>query len=323
MKILVISNLYPPDTLGGYEMGCRQVVDSLRAGGHDVRVLTSAPRTPVASPPHVIRTLQLSELLWNGYLAQRSHPLSHALAEAASYRINAFNVHALLEALETVQPDVVYVWMVTGVGGLGLFACLNHLCVPWVWHLMDEVPAMLCMTSWKVIPPLAREVQRQLRGPVLACSRQLVDKIEELGVCLQGTVEILPNWVAGPLPPVRAQFYRREGPLRIVASAALIDRSYDKGINLLIEAATLLRRRGYDRFSLDIFGNVTDRFYEDLIICNSLRDCVFLRGSLSQSELIARYQDYDVFAFPARRNEPCAFAPLEAAPSGCVPTAWL
>ena len=29
MKILVISNLYPPDALGGYEMGCRQVVENL------------------------------------------------------------------------------------------------------------------------------------------------------------------------------------------------------------------------------------------------------------------------------------------------------
>ena len=28
MKILVISNLYPPDALGGYEMGCRQVVET-------------------------------------------------------------------------------------------------------------------------------------------------------------------------------------------------------------------------------------------------------------------------------------------------------
>ena len=36
MKILVVSNLYPPDVIGGYELGCRQAVDALRARGHDV-----------------------------------------------------------------------------------------------------------------------------------------------------------------------------------------------------------------------------------------------------------------------------------------------
>ena len=47
VKILVLSNLYPPDVIGGYELGCRQAVDALRALGHDVRVLTTAPRVPV------------------------------------------------------------------------------------------------------------------------------------------------------------------------------------------------------------------------------------------------------------------------------------
>ena len=66
MKILVISNLYPPDTVGGYELGCRQAVDALRALGHDVRVLTTVPRTPVETPPHVFRSLKLTDM-WDYY----------------------------------------------------------------------------------------------------------------------------------------------------------------------------------------------------------------------------------------------------------------
>ena len=45
MKILVLTNLYPPDLHGGYELGCKQVVDSLLARGHEVRVVTIAPGT--------------------------------------------------------------------------------------------------------------------------------------------------------------------------------------------------------------------------------------------------------------------------------------
>ena len=38
MKILALTNLYPPDVQGGYELGCSQVVDALRTRGYDVEV---------------------------------------------------------------------------------------------------------------------------------------------------------------------------------------------------------------------------------------------------------------------------------------------
>ena len=34
MRIVVLSNLYPPDVLGGYEIACAQAVDALRQRGH-------------------------------------------------------------------------------------------------------------------------------------------------------------------------------------------------------------------------------------------------------------------------------------------------
>ena len=33
MKVLVLSNLYPPDYIGGYECGCKQAVDALMRPG--------------------------------------------------------------------------------------------------------------------------------------------------------------------------------------------------------------------------------------------------------------------------------------------------
>jgi len=317
VKILVISNLYPPDALGGYEMGCRQVVDRLRANGHDVRVLTTAPRTPVISPPHVHRKLRLTDM-WVDYHITRSATVTQLLDESESHRISSFNVHALLHELKDFEPDVAYVWMLTGIGGLGLMAALHHLRVPWVWHLMDDVPATLCQLGNQVVPELAQEIERQLRGHVIACSQQLVDEIERRGIRLQGEVEVIPNWVSGEIPPVRSEFYAGGRDLRIVASAAHIDRCYDKGMDLLIKAAAQLRDQGLEGFTLDIYGRVNDGYYADLIKTYHLTNLVRLRGSLKQSELIAAYQHYDLFAFPARLKEPCAFAPLEAAPSGCV-----
>lgn len=41
MRLLFVSNLFPPHHLGGYEIVCKQVADGLRERGHEVSILTS------------------------------------------------------------------------------------------------------------------------------------------------------------------------------------------------------------------------------------------------------------------------------------------
>jgi glycogen synthase len=317
VKILVLTNLYPPDAIGGYERGCSQVVNALQARGHEVRVLAGAPRRPVASEPHVHRSFKLTEI-WDHYYLINCFASTRLLDEAESSRFHAYNVHSLIAELEDFQPDVVYAWMLVGVGGLGLMACLNYLRVPWVWHLMDDVPIILCKIRGLVAPGLAREFERLFRGTFLACSQQLVQEIEAGGITLAGDIEIMPNWVQGPRPQPRSQYFCN-GHLRIVTAAGLIERQVDKGIDLLIEAAARLRDQGHHGFSVDIYGHVNDAYYFSLLHKHRVTDCVAFRGSRSQAELMSLYADYDLFAFPTRTREPFGFAPLEAAASGCVP----
>jgi glycogen synthase len=317
VKILVVSNFYPPDVEGGYELGCEQVVEALRARGHDVLVLTSAPRRPAPDAPGVLRGLQLADI-WDSYSTERHTPAGLWEKHAEAEQIIAFNVHALNKTIADFRPDVVYLWMLAGLGGLGLIGCVHHQRLPWVWHLMDKVPSRLCAFFFRVQPELAREFSRQFRGTFLACSRQLLDDIERDGFTLGDRVELIPNWVAGPLAAPRARYRALGEPLRIVAAAATIERAWDKGIGLLIKAAALLRASGEERFLLDIYGHVRDGWFADLIRTEGLADRVRLLGSIPRSELIARHADYDVFAFPGRVGEPNAFAPLEAMPSGCV-----
>lgn len=42
MRILFLTNFYPPASRGGYEQWCQEVGDGLRARGHEVTILTSA-----------------------------------------------------------------------------------------------------------------------------------------------------------------------------------------------------------------------------------------------------------------------------------------
>ena len=44
MRILLLTNMYPPHHYGGYEQVCRDVVERFRQVGHEVHVLTTTWR---------------------------------------------------------------------------------------------------------------------------------------------------------------------------------------------------------------------------------------------------------------------------------------
>ncbi len=314
MKILVLSNLYPPDILGGYEIACNQAVEGLRARGHDVRVLTSTPREPVPPEPHVLRRFQLIDIWYNATRSQ-SHPAVNQVWDASANWFISHNVHVLLEEIDSFRPDVVYAWMLNGIGGLGLMGCLQYRKIPWVWHLGDEVPLLLCSNNWRVVPELARLFNRFITGRYLSCSQSMIARMEAKGLKLSGQVEVLSNWIVGDRPPPRTSFYR-SGLLKVV-SAARVTR--DKGIDLLVEAARLLRDDGVDDFQIDVYGPIIDRTIPSLVQKYGLDDHVRFWGRRPQAEMPLCFAQADLFAFPTEAREPFGLAPLEAAAQGCVP----
>ncbi|HUY35236.1 MAG TPA: glycosyltransferase family 4 protein [Pirellulales bacterium] len=316
MRVLALSNLYPPDVIGGYELCCRQVVDGLLQRGHDVRVLTSAPRAPCPGEPHVARSFKLTNC-YDASFILRSNATVRAMWEAESNLVNAFNVHALTSALAHFEPQVVYLWNLVGLGGLGLVGCLRHIGMPWVWYLGDCVPRMLCSPGKELLPVIAAEFSRQVSGHYMPVSQRVVEEIEDAGVRLNGDVEIMPNWVLGPRPEERQRFYRPGDTLRIVSAGQI---ARHKGIDLLIGAARLLRDRGYENFTIDLYGKAWDPKVIPLARQEGVGDRVTFKGSCPQDELLARYarHEYDLFAFPTWEREPFGCAPLEAGAYGCV-----
>jgi glycogen(starch) synthase len=318
VRVLVLSNLYPPDVIGGYEIACRQASDCLRRRGHEVLVLTSVPRSPVGHEPHVRRTLRLANI-WDLVLRHSLSEAGRRLDDVAAAQIDAGNVHQLIATLAEFSPDVVYVGNVIGLGGLGLIACLQHLRVPWVWHLGDNVPQYLCAHGGRIVPELARQFGRQFRGRYLACSSRLVEQIEDKGISLGDNVEVVPYWVVGARPAPRERYFQKGETLRVVSAGRVVP---EKGIDLLIEAFGILRAQGCRNISLDIYGSedgVDPTHYPSLIEREAVGVCVALKGAKPQAELHQLYDRYDVFAFPTWDEEPFGIAPLEAAARGCVP----
>ena len=103
MKLLFITNAYPPYTLGGYDQICEGVRSRLEREGHTIHVLTSNHRVSEGPPQEqrVTRTLRLMADLWH------YRPIDFLLFDRANERHNCRQVE---RAIEQIDPDLVVVW---------------------------------------------------------------------------------------------------------------------------------------------------------------------------------------------------------------------
>ncbi|MBB5032218.1 glycosyltransferase family 4 protein [Prosthecobacter vanneervenii] len=129
MKILVLTNLYPPHYVGGYELRCAAISEALRARGHDVQVLTSnhgLKSGETTAEPWIERTLRI-----HGYYG---HPW---LGLPALKKLELHNNETLRNAMAFHKPDVVHVWCM---GGLSKSLCLTlqRSGVPAVYDVSDH-----------------------------------------------------------------------------------------------------------------------------------------------------------------------------------------
>jgi glycosyltransferase involved in cell wall biosynthesis len=193
-------------------------------------------------------------------------------------------------------------------------ATAQHLGYPWVMHIMDAVPKVLCTLPFRVRPEVGQAFSRVLRGHYLCCSQTVLDEIVSGGVPIADQARVIPNWVTTAGSPGRTE-YRPGGRMRVVSAGSI---SVNKGMDVLIRAAGLLRDRGRNDFSVDVYGPCHDPFFPALVKQLDLEDRVRLCGVRTQAELIELYPTYDVFAFPTWEREPMAFAPMEAAAHGCA-----
>lgn len=131
MRILVLTNLYPPAAVGGYERMCRDVVTRFRERGHEISVLTTtfgAPHNETSdNAESVYRRLSI---YWNG-VEIVCPPLRRQIA------LERANQRELARLLRSFRPDLASVW---GMGGmsLGLLSTLANRRLPMIYVVGDD-----------------------------------------------------------------------------------------------------------------------------------------------------------------------------------------
>lgn len=318
MRILVVTNLYPPGVMGGYELACSQAADRLAGMCHEVLVLTSQPgiappRAPAVLRPVVERPLALAPVF--DPVQVQAHPIGVLQAlESRSQWIDSHNAGALVEAVERFQPDVVYLWNLVGIGGLGLLMALRVMDVPWVWHLCDRVPFQLCSERGYLAPKLAEAFPHIADGRWITLSDQLRMEIASLGVPLRGPVTKLPLWVDAEGVPVRLP-QAGQRPRRLAFAGQVAGH---KGADLAVDATIELHRQGLD-VSLDLWGDVLDLALPGRAAAAGLGDRIRFHGATAHAEVVEGIAGCDLLLFPTWPREPFGIVPAEAAAVGTPP----
>ena len=129
MRILVISNLYPPAVRGGYEVECAGVVDHLRERGDEVTVLTSKLGRTGENDDGVLRRLP--------FLPQS--PLGALRAPLAS--ISA--ARTARKVIDSFRPELVFAWNCAQIPHAAVYAALEsgiptafRVCEHWFGRLL-------------------------------------------------------------------------------------------------------------------------------------------------------------------------------------------
>lgn len=315
----MISNLYPPHFLGGYELLCEQVARALRRRGHEVAVLTSdhgtkpgrEPATPEA--PEVHRRLALTYPF--------AKPFRFDLLRQA--RAARQNGRAARKLLRVFRPDVVFAWSQLRVG-LAAVQAAEAQQVPVAWAFNDAN-----ILGYRLRQPKRRP--RSLARWVL--SRFMMPSTTYRGMNF-GTATIISHalktqLVAGGLPvagglvmhqgievsrfPPRDNPGEMHSPLRVMYAGQLHEY---KGVHTLLEAIRLLPP---GEFRVTIAGTGPAEYQERLRkLADECGSPVEFLGRVDPAALPVVYRDHDTLVFPSIWPEPFGLSHLEAMASGLV-----
>ncbi|MEI6349795.1 MAG: glycosyltransferase family 4 protein [Verrucomicrobiota bacterium] len=319
MKILVLSNLYPPHAIGGYEERCRQIIDRLRARGHDIRVLTSTHGVEgEQTEGHVHRRLRV-----HGFFGHPWLPIQRL------YALEKHNQAVLREELASFQPDVVHVWNLGGISK-ALTLALQQCGRPVVYDVSDHwIARSLKADVW------LRWWNGDSGGAAAGVLRALL-KLSGLASAIKANAPFAP-W---PEIEFRRIYFCSEA-LKQITIAKGYDLQHARVIYCGIETEKFQLRSDSERFtrllyvgrlsedkdplvairamkrlpshfSLSLYG----RGDEDYM--NQLRDEARELGTrvefktASAGEMAQVYSQYDALLFTSAWEEPFALTPLEA-----------
>ena len=322
MRILVVSNLYPPHYLGGYELRCRQVCKGLSERGHEITVLTSTHgvETPLVDGDDFDIWRHLRLVFPFGTLAAefKKRRLQRAL-------VGHYNYARMRELIIQKKPDIVFIWSQLRLT-LACYRAALDAKVPVACSLGDEHLVGYRQIPFKMTP-------RRMVGYVLDRSLFRGGTLSGLTFknvhCLSNRLK--SNLLAAGIPIPDARVVYRGIPLdvftpkdeigRIGAPVKLLYVGQllpEKGVHTLLEAANgLSRTRPAGSLTVSVVGHGPEAYRAELAqLARQGNYKVTFYGKLTPEHIPGVYREHDILIFPSIGAEGYGVTHLEAMASG-------
>lgn len=352
MKILFVSNMFPPHHVGGYEIRCAQVGRALVARGDELRVVTSeiVLNENATSADSELHPFPVDRVLGHyGLEAPRGKPHTLVLARRQLEDVRWFSA-----ILDDFEPDVVAWWNMEGLAK-PLLALPSARSIPAVCFVDDcwmvtefgksgECDAFHWFDFWrgewgpKPLRPLIRRAvgwwERRLRGDGIPTRPFPLDPCD---VCFVSDFLRWEHQIAGlELPSTRviyggvpvAKFYgKRESSEFAVEPLGILYVGYlsrNRGLQTLIEAIGRLTIEEQKRVRLSIaYGGPVhettfSRSLKDRIDELGLSKRVRFMPRVPHKEMPALYRSHQLLIVPSTRGEGLPMTMMEAAASGAA-----
>ena len=313
MRILLVSNLFPPDYDGGYELNAWKIARGLRDRGESVDVLTSKFRPGFrgerSEPEWVYRMLEnrphLPPPTWK--MPWVRLPMIYHLIHRES--IAWVNVPIVRRFLKGRSYDLVYIFGLHDVG-LGCAYVPQEMGLPILWHFGDHF--------------LADHQSRYTRSPLFNLTGNTIlrsVRVRESRIVLKNAAFVssflqkyfLDRGVAPEhsyVVPRGVEFPVYDGEPREIESLPvflLASRlSKDKGVHVALEAGKILAaRRPELAWEIQVAGS-GDEAYRDRLqaMADSIPGRVRLLGRLSREETLDKMRHSFAFISASTWPEP-------------------
>jgi glycogen synthase len=330
MRIVIISNLYPPYHRGGYELGCSDIAERLKQRGHSVSVLTSTigiGRATVGNDVHRTLQLALDEPFRNPMVSKLRLLRQQVVNRSETGRI-----------LRDVRPDVIYIWgqyllslNPAWVAERSGYPVVYFVSDPWLagWDQLDQWYAWLMRSDAGPGGRALRAGARLVSSSGMALEKPRRLELQDVQFC---SAYLRDAAVAAGKRPVRTQVIpwgidtnrfrwreHRAGRSKILFTGQL---GAHKGVHTAIRALHVLSRDfGLEGLTLSIVGGAENqpgygRELVDLVRDLGIQDAVQFYGKVERDKLPEIYRAHDIYVFPSVWAEPFSISLLEAMAAG-------
>lgn len=336
MRILVISDKYPPYFDGGYELACQNDCRELAARGHVVTIVSTNYGMKHQVVPEEILLVKRELLCTDSgdfAIDFRNH---YWRSQVTRFYIARINYQITKKIIKKFRPDIVYAFQMIEATFTPIIAA-HRAAIPVILSVGDDSYAKVIKSfnekgvTLKKLFKLARRMlsfglfrfQPGAIAHFIANSNRTRDVLINAGI-QKTRCSVIPRYLSNdvfswfppesfPLkPPLSKQ-------LKIVYGGRICK---EKGIETLIKIILRLRQKEIaENIQVDLYGKGNKTYEKEmmsLVQQNGLDGIITMYPYMEQHVFLKRMRNYHIFLFPFQWEEPFGQVVIQSMASGVV-----